>query len=308
MRVIAGLAGLRQRLAAHPSGSESFSQLLAGFSLPVGWLLASGKKGAAKSVLAVTCLLLLASCRSAAPTSVAEAPSAQAKILATVYISPTPDAAQLQATSAAASPTPTAPPVTPSPEATVYVGVFLGSADAGDNAPIPIGPTPGFDITAEAATGFTGCPQLPDDRFGTLWQANGDASAALGCPADIAIPYSGTTQVFEHGVMYFTPDGAIWAISPGNPSGLYWYADHAPDVPDDSLLPPNGLRVPVFGFGAFWRGVPGVRDALGFATTDETSITFVVQAFQSGALLHDGGAGQTFILSGGSSGSAYGPY
>ncbi len=175
---------------------------------------------------------------------------------------------------------------------------------------MPVAPTPALnpELTPDSGVTFANCPQMPDDRFGTLWRTNADASAALGCPADIAIPYSGTTQVFEHGVMYFTPDGAIWAITPGDPSGQFWYAAHAPDVPDSSILPPDGLRVPIFGFGAFWRGVPGVRDALGFATTDEASITFVVQSFQNGTLLHDGGAGQTFIMTGGSSGTAYGPY
>ena len=51
-----------------------------------------------------------------------------------------------------------------------------------------------------------------------------------------------------------------------------------------------------------------MRQTLGFARTDEQSASLAIQRFDGGALIRDETAGQTFLLVGRESGSAYGPY
>jgi hypothetical protein len=106
--------------------------------------------------------------------------------------------------------------------------------------------------------------------------------------------------------MYWRGDtGEIWAIAPGT-SGRFWFVANAPPAEETPITAPEGLRVPTLGFGNVWRGVNGVREALGFARTDEQPASFTLQRFQGGTLLKDGSSGQVFALAG--DGVAYGPY
>lgn len=256
--------------------------------------------------------LLLAACQTqSAPTLVAE-PTSMAKLLATVYISPTPNDAEQQATRFAAQQTPTTVPTIPTATPTVYVGVFLGAADELDDGPLPTLALlqPPDEVTPTAVNPIlAACPRAADEVFGTLWLTDENATATIGCPTGDPVTYTGSTQIFERGVMYFNPDVAIWAISQQGGGGRFWYVTQIPPADDTPISAPEGLRVPVFGFGAVWRSVGGVRDALGFARTDEQATTFTVQGMQGGLLLHDDSAGQVFVLLGtGAEGTAFGPY
>lgn len=256
-----------------------------------GWLLAA---------------LLLAGCAAAAPTPTPAPPPV--KLLATVFISPTPDADQRRATLMAAPPT-LAPVASPSPTATAYVGVFLGEVEADDAGPAML-PNP-FDSAALpdlAATRMPACAIPPDPVFGVNWNAEARVTAALGCPIQIAAQFRGVTQVFERGVMYWRGDtDEVWAIAISGPSaGRYWYVQAPGQTDNADTLAPPGLRVPVRGFGAVWRGVPQVRDALGFARTDEQDLGMQSQRYELGLLLLDALAGQVFALV--VDGTAYGPY
>jgi hypothetical protein len=259
-------------------------------------------------------LCLFVSCR-AAPTAVpADAlPTGAQKLLATVYISPTPNEPEQTATRRASQPTetPVASPQPPTP--TVYIGVFLGEAGNRDDiagiAALQLA-TPQNQIAPPTLSPLASCLTPVDDRFGTHWMQAGEPFQTMGCPASYAVPFDGIVQVFERGAMYFTPDGAIWAIgvSPTGP-GHWWFFGSAPPGEVRDVVPPPGLKVPSLGFGAVWASVPGVRDALGFARTDEQGVTFTVQDFQGGTLLLDNGAGQVFILLGtAAEGDAHGPY
>lgn len=257
----------------------------------------------------------LAACRPA-PTAVpaASLPSAMPKILATVYLSPTPDAPQLTATRRAARPTETPVPSAQPPTPTVYVGVFLGETanrdDVGALAALDAAQSANQVVAQPTLNPLASCLMQPDARFGSNWMNAGEAFTTLGCPAATAIPYTGVSQVFERGAMYFTPDGAIWAVGTrAIGAGQWWYFPAAPPGEVRDVVPPAGLKVPSLGFGAVWSSVDGVREALGFARTDEQQMTFVVQDFQGGTLLLDQSAGQVFILIGtAGGGTTYGPY
>jgi hypothetical protein len=108
--------------------------------------------------------------------------------------------------------------------------------------------------------------------------------------------------------MYWRGDtGEIWAITTSGPfAGRYWTVQQSADENNADILAPEGLRVPVRGFGGLWRSVPEVRDALGFARTDEQELAMQSQRFESGLLLLDSSAGLVFALI--VDGTVYGPF
>jgi len=258
--------------------------------------------------------LLMAACQPAAtdPTAIAFAPSSQTKLLATVYISPTPDEAQRQATERAQPLTATAEPATVAPTATVYVGVFIGESGSLDDSSA-LAAIEQIQTQRDAPTAapdrLAACPMQPDEGFGTTWRSAALA-AELGCPAEAPVPYSGVSQLFERGAMYRTPDGELWAVTPrGDPTGQFWYAAQAPAVTVEGVSAPANLRPPGQRFAAFWQSRQDLRDRLGFAQTDEIATTFTVQHFQNGTLLLDNSAAQVFVFIGVSdNGPAFGPY
>lgn len=261
---------------------------------------------------AALCLLLAACQPSPVATSDPFAGVIEAKLLATVEISPTPSNAEREATQAVVDLQPTTARATPIPSPTPYVGIFLGdtgSADAGGPPAEPVRFSTSVPLTAATITAES-CTIAADERFGTAWQTQPQVTSVLGCAGEPPSQYNnGTIQIFERGLMLFIPAGDIWAIVPGSPSGQFWYVTEAPPAQPEGITPPEGLRLPTLGFGAVWAAVPGVRQGLGFARTDETQVGILVQRFIGGELIQDSGSGQTFVLIGfGDNGAAYGPF
>lgn len=255
--------------------------------------------------------LLLAACAPAAPSSAPPSAAAvEAKVLATVHLSPTPDAAQAQATLLAQRAAAATPAPSPTPTPTVYVGVFLQGEAAQGGIPL-IDPTL-IGLPAQPPTPQPpDCPSLPvDERLGTAWLSDAVASGALGCPIEVAIPFTGVIQVFERGVMYYQPGGAVWAVAPGYIApGRYWtFPRELPPVDPGSagIVPPAGLRLPEGALASVYFGVEGVRDALGYARLPEEHGSLIYQRFANGTVLVDLASGQAFILAGGD--TAYGPF
>ena len=255
--------------------------------------------------------LLVAGCQQATPTPVESSQVVQAKLLATVYISPTPNPAEQQAT-AAAQPSLTAPPPTAQPSPTVYVGAFLEAANDPDSEVPILDATQVFALVPGLPTERPSRCQIPaDETFGEAWRDETRGSQALGCPIEAVVGFNGVVQVFQRGVMYFQSNGPIWAIETtddGFPNRQWTVTEQLPSVenaPTD-IVPPEGLRVPVLGFGSVWFGVEGVRETLGFARTGEQRVQLAFQRFENGALLSDASSGLVFILL--SDGTAYGPF
>ncbi len=217
------------------------------------------------------------------------------KLLATVFISPTPNADEILATQIAAPPTVIVEQVLPTPVPTAYIGVFIGEAESPAEGPIINPQLLGNPPTPAGTTiDLSGCATQPDALFTALLTSDGAVAERLRCPIEVLFPFDGTLQVFERGVMYWRPTGEIWAVAPRE--GRYWYVPSAPPVTAGEISAPDGLRAPVLGFGAVWRGIDGVQAALGFARTDETKAQLGVQRFEGGALLADQSSGQTFVL------------
>lgn len=264
----------------------------------------------------VICLLLfvlvLAGCTgTTAPTpSAPTVPPVQVKLLATVFISPTPNPQEQQATQLAIRPTTTQQAIAPTPTATAYVGVFLGEAEqslesAFDAPPAPPSPTlPAQFVTPSPQP----CPFETDVVFGTNWRADVRVEQVLGCAVEAPVQFLGNVQIFERGVMYWRGDtNEIWALTQNTVGvGQYWYVASAGQIENPGITAPEGLIVPVRGFGDVWLNVAGVRDALGFARTPEQPATFNTQRFAGGRLILDTTAGQVWALY--DSGEVLGPY
>ncbi len=270
-----------------------------------------GAQHAAPLQIAIFCLLLLAACQPGANSQSDSLTLVQAKLLATVFISPTPDAAQQQATRQASVPTLTAAPPTAQPSATVYIGTFLEPADDAADAPPMLDATQVFALIPGLPTERPSrCQIEPDSRFGEGWRSDPAVDQAMACPVETAVDFNGVVQVFEHGVMYFQSNGPIWAIESTNDGfpNRHWTITQAlPQVEGTpSVTAPDGLKVPAFGFGSIWFGVSGVRDTLGFARTDEQSVPLAFQRFEGGTLFLDAGGEVVFALL--VDGTAYGPF
>jgi len=255
-------------------------------------------------------VLLLAACTGETGSSATGTPIVEYKLLATLFLSPTPNEEQREATRLAVrAVTPTTIP-TRTPEATVYIGVFLGE---NESVLDPVIDPARYQGTLSAGILPTplpiNCLYPTDAAFGTVWLTNESARAALRCAGEPAAPYIGTVQFFENGVMYWLPTGEIWTVAPGGASGgQFWYVPIAPPDQGWTVPVPAGLRMPEFSFGALWRADESIRQSLGFARADESSISITVQRFEGGALLFDATSAQVFTLVGRENGVAYGPY
>lgn len=250
-------------------------------------------------------MVMIAGCgATSTPTPEAIVPAVMPKILATVYISPTPDAAQLEATRAAVPPTITQPPSVPTTVPTAYVGVFLGEAEVAEVGPAMVPQMFNPPTEAPPITIAPTCPAQADPLFGTRWAGEAALVQALGCPVELVSAYDGKLQVFERGVMYSRPGGEVWAISPS--AETYWYVPVALPAPPNMVVPPAGLLAPSAEFLPAWQAAQGLSDALGFARLEAQDAAISTQRFQGGVLLADGSSGQVFLLL--ANGTAHGPY
>ncbi|NWF71074.1 MAG: hypothetical protein HXY40_18480 [Chloroflexi bacterium] len=250
-------------------------------------------------------ILLLSACGAATPAAVGE-PTALPRLLATVYMSPTPGVEAQQATRLASRPTATITIPQTTASATPYVGVFVGEAQLDDGAQPIMNPDLFAPATQPIVTRV--CPIPPDADFGPAWNASSTISATLGCPIQQMFGFNGVVQIFERGVIYRRSDtGDLWAIAPGGQeAGTYWYVAAAPTVIAQAVSPPPGFQMPQGDFFALWLGIPGVFDALGYASTQEQEAALHLQRFDGGTLLKDVGVAQVFVLF--NNGDVYGPY
>ena len=84
-------------------------------------------------------------------------------------------------------------------------------------------------------------------------------------------------ESFENGIVFWIQARDImWVLiqDPSNPNVGQWFIyqntfDETVDKDDTTVAAPDGFYVPRRGFGKLWLQTPGLRDALGWATTPE---------------------------------------
>lgn len=227
--------------------------------------------------------------------------------LATVYISPTPNVEQMQATRLASSPTPTPQTPTPTPQPTAYIGVFIGEAEPLQSGIVDPEIFASISTPLAPTVEPTTCTIEIDGAYVSVWRSESLINQRMGCPIQQGIGFFGLVQVFENGVMYQHSDtNEVWTIVPDVRSGEYIYDDQVPDVSTAGIGAPDGLIVPSGTLGSVWMSQPGLRDILGFAQTPPIRVSLGYQRFSGGTFLLDSTSGQTFALL--ADGTAYGPF
>jgi hypothetical protein len=233
--------------------------------------------------------LALAACAPQSPDAkpfvVADLFATPGKALATLALSPTPE----PSATVPNLPSPTFAPTLPLPTVVVL-----------SQPTLPIGtygPTPtlsGAVVATPPPPPSQNCvdPPMP---FTPVWQVDAAVRDALGCPSGGAQQVAGVFQFYEHGVMFWRQsDKSIFvlsdlAIQQGNATDHWWRFDdtwrEGDPESDPGLSPPGDLKQPVRGFGKVWRSNGFIRDALGWATTDELPITSTWQQFEKGWMM-----------------------
>lgn len=190
-----------------------------------------------------------------------------------VIISPTPDPNTIIITVTPPQPAPTAVPQSPEPAVTV--------TPPETSAPVvsPVeSPVPSLTPTLNA---------FPTETRAQLFIAQQD---------------------FQNGYMFWiSTRKVIWVLlaTPGNPNTGEWriypdtFVDGEPEF-DPNLIPPSeSLYQPRRGFGKLWRTTPGLREALGWATTPEFALNTSYVYQPGGFIDSDGkwvpGPGKHFI-------------
>ncbi len=134
----------------------------------------------------------------------------------------------------------------------------------------------------------TACPQPVDPALAAFMQDN-PIRAQLNCPLATALTTPAAWEPFERGLMLWREDlNLIYVLGPDGTwisTGDTWREGDEPY--DVAIVPPPGFYQPVSGFGKTWRERPGVREALGWATTEEKGFTATIQEFGGGTLWFD---------------------
>ncbi len=107
-----------------------------------------------------------------------------------------------------------------------------------------------------------------------------------GCPLPASLPSSHAEQVFQNGLMIWSSiTNEIFIFYSDNQEPTWQrfvdaYSEGLPEVAV-SAEPPQGLLLPVRGFGLIWRTNPTVQNRLGFALRSEVGYSGIVQTATS---------------------------
>ncbi len=103
------------------------------------------------------------------------------------------------------------------------------------------------------------------------------------CPADAPIETAAAFEPFEHGwMLWLEEDNIIYTFYEQPNQTFATYSESAlpgsdTPLPSDEYDPPEGLFVPVSGFGLLWREYSWVRQSLGWALAPEEGFTTTIQ-------------------------------
>lgn len=257
------------------------------------------------TLTALVALLALAGCAPRAaqndPFVVADLFATPGRSLATIVLSPTPEPT-LTLPGEPAEGEPGAATRTPAATLPLPTAILLQPT-------MPFvqpGPTPTRAIDAAPTSTPVPVCDPPPAPFDAAWLSSPEAQALLGCPAGAPQRLSGVWQPYERGSMFWREqDRSIFVISEaatlqGQATDSWWRFDdsYQEGEPEDSmgLTPPEGMSMPVRGFGKVWRANGFVRDALGWATGSEAGAETTWLQFDTGWMMASPGGGPIYAL------------
>jgi hypothetical protein len=266
-------------------------------------------------------MAVLAGCAGPTPTPDPDGPiltgfDALPKSLATVFLSPTPNAPQAQATVDSRRPTDTPVPPTFTATPTPYVGIFMGAPTFSAGGIIPTGirgvvrvtlaPLPGTKAPPNSSAGNQSprsCAVQAAAQFANAAK-NPAVQQKLGCPRGAPFNVKLVAEPFQTGFMFWRETREIYVLSTANilkgaATDTFW---RVPDnwnesIPasDPSQVAPAGLLQPVRGFGYVWRSNTTMRNSLGWAIAGEQPYDSTWQDFEHGWMM-TGNNGGVFAL------------
>lgn len=232
----------------------------------------------AAAVLVALAALIACAAQPGSDQAALDAAAAPGKALATLALSATPPPT---------STLPNQPYATDVPTLPLPTAVVLRQPTLPIGTPGP-SPTPPFPDVA----GLCSPPPMP---FTPTWQNIQQIRALLRCPVGSPQSVHGVMQYYEHGLMFWREsDRSVFvlstlAIQQGQMTDTWWrlddtYQEGEPEA-DIGLAPPEGLLMPVRGFGKVWRNNGFIRDALGWATSAEFPADSQWQQFEDGWMM-----------------------
>jgi len=261
-----------------------------------------------RAIVFLLLLLLIVACTPTTTSTPIPTQVAILKEVATVFISPTPNPQQAEATRLAVTPTIAPPTPTIIPSATPYIGVFIGQAQRDDgftsvNEPLFADVSVGIAPTADASR----CRVAIDPNYLRLWLTNSAISSALGCPIQEGFGFFGQSQIFENGVMYLNDEtGELWAVlASADERTQVFSLTSAPSQDLTGLVAPPGLLIPEGRFANMWLSVENLQTLLGFAITPPQTSAINIQRYDSGSFFFDVTSGEIFAFE--NYGTAFGP-
>ena len=178
---------------------------------------------------------------------------------------------------------------------------------------VAVAPSPTVDPSASAPVGtLTPSPTTGGAPLQAVITATspGPTPTLSAFPTETRAELYIAQQDFENGYMFWiSTQEVIWVLlsTPDNPDAGEWriyqdtYVDTEPEI-DPTLTPPgDDLYQPRRGFGKLWRETPGLREALGWATTPELALNTLYVYQPGGTLDAEGnyvpGPGRHFLTS-----------
>lgn len=145
---------------------------------------------------------------------------------------------------------------------------------------VPINPIAGTPGVAR------NCPTPVAPQFAGAFARFGAIGDRIGCPVKGAFGLKFVSQPFQNGVMFWRETKEMFALSTANTYTRVMDSwNETIPANDPTLVPPAGLLQPVRGFGYAWRSNPNIRNALGWATSNEQQFDGTWQDFERGFMI-----------------------
>lgn len=181
--------------------------------------------------------------------------------------------------------TPVEPSATPTSHANTPTPVVTATATPvkGTPTPVPVKGTP---------TPTPPCNVMPVNGFGKIWSEHPEVRNRVGCPTESETAIQAAAQErFQGGYMFWRQDTKmIYVFLAGGPNDTVGTWLEFPDTwqdgdPEPTQTPaPQGLYLPVRGFGKIWRD-NNLQLTMGYAVEPEQAITGAWQGYQHGYAL-----------------------